>query len=252
MYCILIVWWPWWAVTECLDILVGCIIHCIFTWWPVLYSVYWEYDDQLHGVPWHGKTSYTLCLEMVTSYTLCLDTVRPIILCILTWWPVICCVLIWWDQLYVVSCHGDQLFVLHLNTRMTCYKMHIDSLVTSYLLCLDMVTSYTLCLDMVTSFRLLWPCIMNVGWRERNQQVATNLMFIIKLLSQNVSSIIMLCALCKSYCSNSNFHTVHTAHAPTPRNHSQHKQCRTPYAAVHSLVLLMMGIMISETCWDVW
>ena len=40
-------------------------------------------------------------------------------------------------------------------------------------------------------FRLLWPCIMNVGWRERNQQVATNLMFIIKLLSQHVSDIIM-------------------------------------------------------------
>ena len=40
-------------------------------------------------------------------------------------------------------------------------------------------------------FRLLWPCIMNAGWRERNQQDATNLMFIIKLLSQHVSGIIM-------------------------------------------------------------
>ena len=29
--------------------------------------------------------------------------------------------------------------------------------------------------------RLLWPCIMNLGWRGRNQQDATNLMFIIKL-----------------------------------------------------------------------
>ena len=27
-------------------------------------------------------------------------------------------------------------------------------------------------------------------------------------------------------------------------------QCRTPYAAVHTLVLLMMGIMMPETCWD--
>ena len=62
-------------------------------------------------------------------------------------------------------------------------------------------------------FRLLWPCIMNVGWRERNQQDANNLMFIIKLLPQYVSGI-------------------------------------TPYAAVHTLVLLMMGIMMSETCWD--
>jgi len=174
VYCILIVWWP---VTECRDILVGWTIHCIFTWWPDVYSVYWQNDDQLHGVSWHGRKSYTLCLEMVTSYTLCLDTVRPMILCILTWWPVICCVLTWWDQLYIVSwhgetsytlypdmvrpvilyivsCHGDQLFVFHLYTRMTCYKMHIDSLVTSYLLCLVMVTSNTLCLDMVTSFLL--------------------------------------------------------------------------------------------------
>ena len=39
--------------------------------------------------------------------------------------------------------------------------------------------------------RFLWPCIMNVGWRERNQQDATNLMFIIKLLSQHVSGIIV-------------------------------------------------------------
>ena len=27
-------------------------------------------------------------------------------------------------------------------------------------------------------------------------------------------------------------------------------QCRTPYAAVHTLVLLMKGIMMPETCWD--
>ena len=27
-------------------------------------------------------------------------------------------------------------------------------------------------------------------------------------------------------------------------------QCRTPYAGVHTLVLLMMGTMMPETCWD--
>jgi len=43
----------------------------------------------------------------------------------------------------------------------------------------------------LSNFRLLWPCIMNVGWRERNQQDATNLMFITKPLSQHVSGIIM-------------------------------------------------------------
>ena len=43
---------------------------------------------------------------------------------------------------------------------------------------------------------------------------------------------------------------THTARVPAPHNHSQHYQCRTPYAAVHTLVLLMMAIMMPETCWD--
>ena len=43
---------------------------------------------------------------------------------------------------------------------------------------------------------------------------------------------------------------VHTARVPAPHNHSHHNQCRTPYAAVHTLFLLMMGIMMPETCWD--
>ena len=56
-----------------------------------------------------------------------------------------------------------------------------------------------------------------------------------------------LCALCESYCSTD---TVHTACDPAPHNHSQHNQCRTPYAVMHSLDLLMMGIMMSETSCD--
>ena len=44
--------------------------------------------------------------------------------------------------------------------------------------------------------------------------------------------------------------TVHTPRVPAPHNHSHHYQCRTPYGAVHTLVLLMMGIMMPETCWD--
>ena len=44
--------------------------------------------------------------------------------------------------------------------------------------------------------------------------------------------------------------TVHTARVPAPHNHSQHNQCRIPYAGVHTLVLLMMGVMTPETCWD--
>ena len=39
----------------------------------------------------------------------------------------------------------------------------------------------------------------------------------------------------------------HTACIPSPHSQSHHYQCRTPYAAV---VLLMMGIMMPETCWD--
>jgi len=56
-----------------------------------------------------------------------------------------------------------------------------------------------------------------------------------------------LCALCEGYCST---HTVHTACYPAPHNHSQHNQCRTPYAVIHGLVFLMMCIMMPETCWD--
>ena len=44
--------------------------------------------------------------------------------------------------------------------------------------------------------------------------------------------------------------TVHSFRVPATHNHSQHNQCRTPHAAVHTLVLLMMGIIMSETCWD--
>jgi len=36
----------------------------------------------------------------------------------------------------------------------------------------------------------------------------------------------------------------------TTANHSLHTQCRTPHAVGHGLILLMMGIMMPETCWD--
>ena len=78
--------------------------------------------------------------------------------------------------------------------------------------------------------------------REKNQQDATNQMLIIKLLSQHVSGIIM------PIISKSNPRTVQTAYDPAPHNHSQHNQCRTLYAVIHGLVLLMMFIMVSETC----
>jgi len=46
---------------------------------------------------------------------------------------------------------------------------------------------------------------------------------------------------------------VLTAHDAVPQDHSQPQPThpgRTPYAAVHGLILLMMGIMMPETCRD--
>jgi len=103
-------------------------------------------------------------------------------------------------------------------------------------------------------------------------------MFIIKLLSKHVSGIIIpiisrtrpcitaygvlhwlcwlwLCgagsqSVCTVWKLLFDFHTVHTACDPAPHNHNQHNQCWTSYAVIHGLVLLMMGIMMPETCWD--
>jgi len=44
--------------------------------------------------------------------------------------------------------------------------------------------------------------------------------------------------------------TVYTKLHTTTAYHKQHNQCTIPYAVVHGLVLLMMGIMMPETCWD--
>ena len=90
----------------------------------------------------------------------------------------------------------------------------------------------------IKNFRLLWPCIMNVGWRERE----TNKMQLIWCLLSNFYLNMFRASSWPS--------TVHTARVPAPHNHSHHNQCRTTYAAVHTLVLLMMGIMMPETCWD--
>ena len=127
--------------------------------------------------------------------------------------------------------------------------------------------------------------------RERNQQDATNLIFIIKLLSQHVSGIIMpiirrtrvctaaygvlywLCWLrlcgagtravctvvhCRICCSALAVLAVvvwswdaSCVHCETaPHNQSHHNLCRILYAAVHTRVLLMMGIMMPEICCD--
>ena len=118
--------------------------------------------------------------------------------------------------------------------------------------------------------------------KRENQQDAINTMFIIKLLSQHVSVTIMpiirrirpsptACGVLPGcigcgllwFCGAASwtvstvwrllFDTVLTAHDADPQDHSQPQPThpgRTPHAVGHGLILLMMGIMVTETCWD--
>jgi len=52
---------------------------------------------------------------------------------------------------------------------------------------------------------------------------------------------------------DSNCHTVHQAHGAAPQDHSQPQPAhpgRTPHAVRHGLILLIMGKIMPETCWD--
>ena len=80
---------------------------------------------------------------------------------------------------------------------------------------------------------------MNIRWREK-----TNKMQLIWCLLSN---------FLYQHESNSNFHKVHTSHNAAPQDNSQPQPThpgRTPHAVGHGLILLMMGIMMPETCWD--
>jgi len=107
--------------------------------------------------------------------------------------------------------------------------------------------------------------------KRENQHNATNSMFIIKLISQHVSGIIMpiirrirpcptACGVligcvgcdwlwsCGAVCTR-----LTTQLHKTTANHSQPQPThpgRTPHAVGHGLILLMMGIMMPETCCD--
>jgi len=66
-----------------------------------------------------------------------------------------------------------------------------------------------------------------------------------------------LCALCGKLLFDLSrtvtSHTVRTAHDAAPQDHSQPHSThpgRTLHAAGHGLILLMMCIMMPETCWD--
>jgi len=90
--------------------------------------------------------------------------------------------------------------------------------------------------------------------KRENQQDTTNSMFIIKLLSQQVSGIIMPIIRRTRPCHTaSSVQPVHVAHDAAPQDHSQPQPThpgRTPHAVWHGLILLMMGIMMPETYWD--
>jgi len=78
----------------------------------------------------------------------------------------------------VASCwlYSANILAMHRRRNIKCYPISVAEFIIK---------------TVVSNFRLLWPCIMNVGRRERNQQDATNLIFIIRLISQHVSGIIM-------------------------------------------------------------
>jgi hypothetical protein len=95
-------------------------------------------------------------------------------------------------------------------------------------------------LKVVVNFTFIWPGIVKVRWRE-NQQDASNQMFILKYLSQHVSGIIIPIFRRTRLCT--------TAYAVIPIFRRK-RLCTTAYAVIHNLVLLKMGIMMAETCWD--
>ena len=108
--------------------------------------------------------------------------------------------------------------------------------------------------------------------KRGNEKDATNSMYIIKLLSEYVSGFIMpiirrkrpcttACGILLScvgcgwlwFCGDASWAACTVwAHGTAPQDHSQPQPThpyRTPHAVGHGLILLMMGIMMPETCW---
>ena len=131
------------------------------------------------------------------------------------------------------------------------------------------------------SFRFLWPCILNIRWTERTNKMQLNqcllLNFYLNIFRASYAIIrrvrpctaaysvlhwlcwlwlpvvVWSCVVSCVHCVKVTAHTVHTAHDASPQDHSQPQPTqpgRTPRAVGHGLILLMMGIMMPETCWD--
>jgi len=131
-------------------------------------------------------------------------------------------------------------------------------------------------------FRFLWRCIVNIRWRERTNKMQLIRCLLSNFLSQHVSGIIMpiirgirpcatACGVLLGFvgcdrlwsCGAASwavctvwkllYDSVYTAHDAAPQDHSRPQPThpgRTPHAVAHGLILLMMGIMMPETCWD--
>ena len=125
------------------------------------------------------------------------------------------------------------------------------------------------------SFRFMWPCIINVGEERTNRWHKYRCLFTISLIStcfghhyahrqenrlykpRVVLAWICACvepgnelsALCECWYSIQIIHTVRSACVPAPHYRSQHIQANTIRGFIQS-VLLTMGIMMPETCWD--
>jgi len=98
-------------------------------------------------------------------------------------------------------------------------------------------------------------------WVRENQQDATNSIFLIKFLSRHISGIIMHivrrirpCLLHAVFCTVCVGHgwlwswgsaLIHIHADPQPTQPG-----RTPHTVGHGLILLMICIMMPETCWD--
>ena len=80
-------------------------------------------------------------------------------------------------------------------------------------------------------------------------QLIWSLLSIFFLNMQRVSGIIMPIVRRKRLCTTT-YVVQHTACVQAPHDHGQNSQCWTPNEEVHILVLLTMGIMMLETCWD--
>jgi len=111
----------------------------------------------------------------------------------------------------------------------------------------------------IQSFRILWPCIVNIRWREGTNKMQLIRCLLSIFLSQHVSGIVMpiiknirpcsaTCGFLPGRVGCGWLWSCGAASWESSRRSST--EGRTPHALGHGLILLMMSIMMPETCWD--